>query len=175
MIYLYASSSNEATILPEGSYSNGSAFLIKFVDGFSKDEYIAQATGSKSGNWYNIPIELTSGSYVIGVNESRLPLIGGTYDAYVYSLADFGPQWDTEDEDWDVEAFAWDDAFAAYSVYGTELRQWIQMGDTWSSIPGIPTTTGNAIMTTRAFVSESIGRDIYSSTNENAAFVVYEG
>ena len=174
MIYLHASSSNEATILPSGSYSNGSGFLIKFVDGFSKDEYVAQGTGSKSGNWYNIQLDVSS-SYIINANKSTLPLVGGTYDTYVYSLSDFGPQWDTEDVNWELENVAWDDVIATFSIYGSETRKWKLMGNTWSSVPGIPTTDGNAIMTTRAFVSESIGRDLYSSTNENAAFVVYEG
>lgn len=174
MIYLYASSSNEATILPSGSYGNGSGFIIKFTDGFSKDEYIAQGTGSKAGSWYKIPLEASTGSYVIGENKSQIPFVGGTYDVNVYSLADFGIQWDTEDEDWDSVNFNWDDTIDP-SLYGTEIRNWKQMGNTWSSVPGIPTPTGNAIMTTRAFVSESIGRTDYSSTNETAAFVVYEG
>ena len=174
MIYLYASSSNVATVLPSGSYTDGSGFLLRFVDDFSKDEYIAQGTGSKSGKWFNIPVELSS-SYIINTNKSTLPLVGGTYDAYVYSLADFGAQWDIEDVDWDLEAIAWDDAYAAYSIYSTETRKWKVMGSTWSSVPGIPTSLGNSILTTRAFVSESIGRDIYSSANENAAFVVYQG
>lgn len=154
MIYLYASSSNEATILPSGSYGNGSGFIIKFTDGFSKDEYIAQGTGSKAGSWYNIAVEASTGSYVIGANKSQIPFVGGTYDVNVYtaSTGAIDP-----------------------SVYGSEIRKWKQMGNTWSSVPGIPTPTGNTIMTTRAFVSESIGRDAYSSTNENAAFVVYEG
>lgn len=174
MIYLYASSSNIATVLPSGSYANGSGFLIRFTDGFSQDEYIAQATGSKVGKWFNLPIEV-SGSYIIDVNKSTLPLVGGTYDVDVYSLEDFGPQWDLEDVNWELENFAWDDAFAAYSVYSTETRKWKVMGNTWSSVPGIPTSLGNSILTTRAFVSESIGRDLYTSANENAAFVVYQG
>jgi len=174
MIYLHASSSNEATILPSGSYRNGSGFIIKFTDGFSKDEYIAQGTGSKAGSWYNIPVEVSTGSYVIGVDKSQIPLVGGTYDVNVFSLADFGPEWDSEDEDWDVLNLAWDDVIDP-SIYGSEIRKWKQMGNTWSSVPGIPTPTGNTIMTTRAFVSESIGRTDYTSTNENAAFVVYEG
>jgi len=174
MIKLSASSSNQFVIQPSGSISNGSSYLYKFTDVFSQDEFVGLATGSKSGQWVQLFVDVT-GSYIVGTNKSTLPLDGGTYELNVYDATTFAPQWDTEDEDWDVLNINWDDVFAVFSIYGTETRKWKLMGNTWSSVPGIPTQEGNSIMTTRAWVSESIDDTNYSSTNENAAYVVYEG
>ena len=49
------------------------------------------------------------------------------------------------------------------------------MGSTWSNVSGIPTITGNSITTTKAWVSEAILNENFISSNENAAFVVYQG
>ena len=174
MIKLSASSSNQFTIQPSGSYSNGSSYLYKFTDVFSKDEFVGQSTGSNAGQWVRLFVDV-SGSYIVGSNKSTLPLDGGTYELNVFEQGAFLPQWDTEDEDWDVLNIEWDASVAVFSIYGSESRKWRLMGNTWSSVPGIPTTTGNSIMTTRAWVSESIDDTNYASTNENAAYVVYEG
>lgn len=174
MIKLSASSSNQFTIQPSGSNSNGSSYLYKFTDVFSKDEYVGQSTGSNAGPWVRLFVDV-NGSYIIDDEKSSLPLKGGTYELNVYDAADFGPQWDTEDEDWDVLNLDWDAGVAEVSIYGSETRKWKVMGNTWSSVPGIPTITANSIMTTRAWVSESIDDTNYSSTNETAAYVVYEG
>lgn len=153
MIKLSASSSNQFTIQPSASRANGSSYLVKFTDIFSQDEYVGQTTGSNAGPWVRLFVDV-DGSYIVDTNKSTLPLDGGTYDVNVYtaSTGAIDP-----------------------SVYGSEIRKWKQMGNTWSSVPGIPTPIGNTIMTTRAWVSESIDDTNYSSTNENAAYVVYEG
>lgn len=174
MIYLFASSSNTATILPSGSYANGSSFVIKFTDRFTQDEFFAQGTGSKHDNWFTLGVDVT-GSYVIGTNKSQVPLNGGSYDVNVYSLTDISPVWDLEDVNWELENYDWDETVVSISVYGTEPRKWSLMGNTWSSVPGIPSVTGNGILTTTAFVSESISRTMYTSANEIAAYVVYNG
>ena len=100
MIYLYASSSNNFPFIPSGSYSDGDGFFITFLDAFSEEQFVAQATGSKYGNWIKSSVEVTS-SYTIDVNKSKLPLPGGTYDVNVYPASAFGAQWDTENVDWD--------------------------------------------------------------------------
>jgi hypothetical protein len=174
MIYLYASSSNSFTFIPSGSYSNGDEFVISFRNAFSEEQFVAQATGSKFGNWFKSDVDITS-SYTIGVNKSKLPLVGGTYEVNVFPASLFGIQWDTEDENWELESINWDDAFAALSVYGTEPRLWSLMGQLWSSVPAIPTTNGTSLFTTKAYVSESVPRAQYTSTNENAAYVVFNG
>ena len=153
MIKLSASSSNQFTMQPSGSYSNGSSYLYKFTDVFSQDEYVGQTTGSNAGPWVRLFVDI-DGSYTIDEKQSTLPLKGGTYELQVYHTGS---------------------GISVYSIYGSEPREWNIMGSTWSSVPGIPTTTGNSIMTTRAWVSESIDDTNYSSTNENAAYVVYEG
>jgi hypothetical protein len=174
MIYLYASSSNSLTFIPSGSYSNGDGFVISFTDGFSQELFVAQATGSKFGNWVKAGVDVTS-SYTIDVNKSKLPLPGGTFDVNVYPASAFGIGWDTEDVDWELESINWDAAFASLSTYGAETRIWSLMGQNWSSAPAIPTITGTSLFTTKAYVSESVPRTQYTSTNENAAYVVFNG
>ena len=174
MIKLNVSSSNQIAIQPSASHANGSSYLVKFTDTFSENEYVAQATGSNYGSWVKLFVDVT-GSYVIDTNKSSVPLYGGTFDVNVYDASAFGPEWDTEDVNWELENINWDDVFAVFSIYGSEPRKWKLMGNTWSSVPGVPTTTGDSIMTTRAWVSESIARENYSSANENAAYVVYQG
>ena len=174
MIKLVASSSNQFTIQPSGSSADGSSYLYRFTDTFSKDEFVGRGTGSNAGPWVRLFVDV-SGSYIVDTNKSTLPLNGGTYDVSVFDSSTLLPQWDTEDEDWDVLNINWDDAVTDFCIYGSEPRKWKLMGDTWSSVPGIPTITGNSIMTTRAWVSESIDDTNYASTNENAAYVVYEG
>ena len=175
MIKLTPSSSNVFAFQPTASFADGSSFVYKFTDVFSQEEFKGAATGSKYGNWIELPITLSTSSYIVSVNTSTLPLEGGTYEIQIFPTIDNSIQWDTDDEDWDIEAVAWDETIIAVSVYGTEPRKWGLIGSTWSSVPGIPTTIGNGIWTSRAWVSESIDRMNYSSTNENAAYVVYQG
>lgn len=175
MIKLTASSSNTFAFQPTASFADGSSFVYRFTDVFSQDEYKGSATGSKYGQWIKLPITLSTSSYVVGTNTSTLPLFGGTYEISIFPSTGLDIVWDTDDEDWDVEATAWDASAIAVSVYGTEPRKWGLMGNTWSSVPGLPSTTGNGIWTSRAWVSESIARENYSSTNEIAAYVVYQG
>jgi len=160
--------------MPTGSYADGSGFVLKFTDRFTQDSYYAQGTGSKNDRWFSLEVDIT-GSYVLGTNKSQVPLQGGSYDVNVYTLTDVSPVWDLEDVNWELENYNWGESVVALSVYGTEPRLWAQMGNYWSSVPGLPTTTGNGILTTTAFVSESIGRTMYTSANENAAYVVYNG
>lgn len=173
MIYLHASSSNNFTFIPSGSYSDGSSFFVKFTDSFSLQDFIAQGTGSINGDWVEMQVEVTS-SYSIDANKSKLPLIGGTYDVNIYPASAFGAQWEDEDVDWQVEALNWDSAFASVSVYASESRIWSLMGQVWSNVPAIPTTNGQSILTTRAWVSESYSRSEYSA-NGTAAYYVYNG
>ena len=175
MIKLNESSSNTFTFLPTASYADGSSYVYKFTDVFSQEEFVGSATGSNYGQWVKLPINVSTSSYVVGTNTSTLPLFGGTYELQIFPASDTSIQWDTDEEDWDVEATAWNEAAVTISVYGTEARKWGLMGNTWSSVPGIPTTNGNGIWTSRAFVSESIGRDVYSSANEVGAYVVFQG
>tara|TARA_R110001632_G_scaffold2063_5_gene9150 strand:- start:3378 stop:3839 length:462 start_codon:yes stop_codon:yes gene_type:complete len=153
MIKLIVSSSNQFAVQPSGSITDGASYALKFTDSFSKDEYIASATGSRAGygNWVNLFVDV-DGSYIIGANKSELPLYGGTWDLHVYNSTGVTP-----------------------SIWGTESRKYSIMGSTWSNVSGIPTITGNSITTTKAWVSEAILNENFISSNENAAFVVYQG
>jgi hypothetical protein len=175
MILLNESSSNTFVIQPTASFADGSSFVYRFTDVFSQEQFLGIATGSKYGNWVKLPITVSTSSYTIGFNTSTLPLRGGTYEIKVFSAPDVSIQWDTNEEDWNIETTAWNESGFIVSIYGTEPRKWGLMGNTWSSVLGIPTINGNGIWTSRAWVSESIGRKNYTSTNEIAAYVVYNG
>lgn len=175
MIKLNESSSNTFAIQPTASFADGSSFVYRFTDVFSQDQFLGIATGSKYGNWIKLPITLSTSSYTIGVNTSTLPLRGGTFEIKIFSAPDLSIQWDTTDEDWDIETTAWNESGFAISIYGTEPRKWGLMGSTWSNVPSIPIVTENGIWASRAWVSESIERKNYLSTNEIAAYVVYNG
>lgn len=174
MIYLYASSSNTLVFSPSGSYNNGSSFVIQFTDAFSKEQFVAQGTGSNFSNWVKFNVDIT-GSYVISQNVSQLPLFGGTYDVSVFDAEEFALGWDDADDNWEIEASAWNDIFSTYAIYSSESRVWSLMGNTWSLVPGIPIVNGTSIYDGRAFVSESISLSTYLSSNENAAYIVYNG
>ena len=176
MIKLIESSSNTFTFQPTASFADGSSFVYKFTDVFSQESFVGIATGSNYGQWVKLPITVSTSSYVVGTRTSTLPLNGGTYEVSIYDNgAVLDLVWDIDEAQWDVEATAWDESIIILSVYGTEPRKWGLMGNTWSSVPGLPTTTGNGIWTSRAWVSESIGRENYTSANEIAAYVVYQG
>ena len=174
MIKLQASASNQYVIQPTASFADGSDYIVKFVDKFSKDEFLAQATGSSKDRWIRLNTELSSGSYTINRNVSQVPLKGGSFDVQIFDGKDIGVEWDTEDQNWELANFNWD-TFTTISVYASESRKWSVIGSTWSNVPGLPQTIGSSIVTTQAFVSESYSRDQYVSTNENGAYVVYEG
>ena len=152
MIKLNESSSNTFTFQPTASYADGSSYVYKFTDVFSQEEFVGSATGSNYGQWVKLPINVSTSSYVVGTNISTLPLLGGTYELSIY-----------------------EGTTSVGAIWSTEPRKWGLMGNTWSSVPGVPSTTGNGIWTSRAFVSESIGRTNYSSANEIGAYVVYQG
>ena len=149
MIKLTPTSSNVFAFQPTASFADGSSFVYKFTDVFSQEEFEGTSTGSKYGNWIELPITLSTSS-IVGVNTSTLPLGGGTYELKVYK------------------------GVVGESIWSTESRKWSLISDTWSTIQNI-SSSGNAIWTSRAWVSESIERTNYSSTNENAAYVVYQG
>jgi hypothetical protein len=151
MILLNESSSNTFVIQPTASFADGSSFVYRFTDVFSQEQYTGTATGSNYGNWIKLPINVSTSSYIVGVNVSTLPLRGGTYEVEVFS-----------------------DSVVIPSTYGTETRLWGLIQNIWSDVPGT-TTNGNVIWTSRAWVSESIERTNYFSTNEIAAYVVYNG
>lgn len=174
MIYLYASASNSLVFSPTQSFADGDSFVVRFTDAFSKEQFFAQGTGSNYSNWIKFNVDLT-GSYVINTNVSQLPLFGATYDVSVFDANEFALQWDTDEDEWEIEASAWNDSFAAYSTYGSESRVWSLMGNSWSLVPAIPSIEGTSIYDARAFVSQSIALSTYISSNENAAYVVYNG
>jgi len=78
-----------------------------------------------------------------------IPLQAGSYDLVLQKIiSEAGAVWGTFSDIWSESDTVWS--------IGTDFQYF---DDT----------------TTTAFVSESIGRTLYSSTNENGAFVVYEG
>lgn len=94
----------------------------------------------------------SSGNYVKGtiVLPTNLPLEGGTYDVTFQSIqAGVSQVWGTSTQ-----------------VYGTSTVVW--------SIGTIGDTFINQL-TTKAYVSESVSRTEFSSTNENAAYIVFNG
>lgn len=93
----------------------------------------------------------SSGNYVKGtiVLPTDLPLEGGTYDVTFQSIVVGASQvWGTSTE-----------------VYGTSTSVW--------SVGAITTFINQ--LTTKGYVSESVSRTQFSSTNENAAYIVYNG
>lgn len=93
----------------------------------------------------------SSGNYVKGtiVLPTNLPLEGGTYDVTFQSIEQGVSQvWGTSTE-----------------VYGTSNVVW--------SIGAIDAFINQ--LTTKAYVSESVSRTQFSSTNENAAYIVFNG
>jgi len=94
----------------------------------------------------------SSGNWVKGkiILPTNLPLEGGTYDVTFQSIVLGTSQvWGTSTQ-----------------VYGTSNVVW-SVG-----------TAGNTFInqaTTKAYVSESVSRTEFSSTNENAAYIVFNG
>ena len=93
----------------------------------------------------------SSGNWVKGqvTLPTNLPLEGGTYDVTFQSiLSGISQVWGTSTQ-----------------VYGTSNVVW--------SVGTIDTFINQA--TTKAYVSESVPRSEFSSTNENAAYIVFNG
>ncbi len=93
----------------------------------------------------------SSGNWVKGtiILPTDLPLEGGTYDVTFQSIVVGNSQvWGTSTE-----------------VYGTSTSVW--------SLGTVNTFINQA--TTKAYVSESVSRTEFSSTNENGTYIVYNG
>lgn len=142
MIYLYASSSNEISLIPSSSMSTGEEVRLLFTNRFSEATSSISLNVTSSGDWIKAPITLPT----------DIDLSGGSYDLVLQKAV--GEQtaqiWGTSTEVYSTSKVVW-------SVGTVDDRGYIN--DT----------------TTTAFVSESIGRVLYTSANENGAFVVYEG
>ena len=93
----------------------------------------------------------SSGNWVKGkiTLPTNLPLEGGTYDVTFQTiLSGIGQVWGTSTEIW-----------------GTSTAVW--------SVGNINTFINQA--TTKAYVSESVSRTQFTSTNENGAYIVFNG
>jgi len=140
MIYLYASSSNEISLIPSSSFSSGEEMRLVFTNRFSEATSTVSLNVTSSGDWIKAPLTLPT----------DIDLKGGSYDLVLQKIASEVPQvWGTSTE-----------------VYSTSTVVW-SVGDIIGGYLNDTTTT--------AFVSESIGRTLYTSANENGVFVVYEG
>jgi hypothetical protein len=93
----------------------------------------------------------SSGNWVKGqvTLPTNLPLEGGTYDVTFQSILSGISQ-----------------------VWGTSTQVWGTSNVVWS-VGTIDTFINQA--TTKAYVSESVSRTEFSSTNENAAYIVFNG
>ena len=141
MVYLYASSSNEISLIPSQSFSSGEEVRLVFTDRFTEATSSVQLQVTPYGNgWIKSSVTLPT----------DIDLRGGSYDLVLQKIGSISEQiWGTSEE-----------------VYSTSDVVW--------SVGTVPGQYLNDTTTT-AFVSESIGRVLYSSANENGAFVVYEG
>jgi len=145
MVYLYASSSNDISLIPSSSFSSGEEVRLLFTNRFTEATSSVQLEVTPYGDgWVKASVELPT----------DIDLKGGSYDLVLQKITGAVPVqqiWGTSEE-----------------VYSTSEVVW-----------SVGTTSGGGQYlndtTTTAFVSESIGRTLYSSTNENGAFVVYEG
>jgi len=140
MVYLYASSSNEISLIPSSSFSSGEEVRLLFTDRFSETTSSISLNVTSSGDWIKAPITLPT----------DIDLKGGSYDLVLQKIASNISQiWGTSTQ-----------------VYSTSTVVW-SVGQVVGGYINDTTTT--------AFVSESIGRTLYTSANENGVFVVYEG
>ena len=133
------------------SSSNGVAFIpsSSFSSGQSVRALFVDGFTQDSSS-FTFPAT-SSGNYVQGTITlpTDLPLEGGTYDVTFQSIVLGTSQvWGTSTE-----------------VYGTSTSVW--------SVGTIDTFINQA--TTKAYVSESVSRTQYTSTNENGAYIVYNG
>lgn len=146
MVYLYASSSNEISLIPSSSYSDGDLVRLLFTDRISEATSSVNLQVTPYGNgWVKSSVTLPT----------EIDLKGGSYDLVLQKIIDTGS---LQQEYWGTSE----------QVYSTSEVVW-SVGQS-----GTPGTYLNDTTTT-AFVSESIGRTLYTSANENGVFVVYEG
>jgi hypothetical protein len=144
MIYLYASSSNEISLIPSSSMSTGEEVRLLFTNRFSEATSSISLNVTSSGDWIKAPITLPT----------DIDLTAGSYDLVLQKLTGNAP---------------------VQQIWGTSTEVYSTSEVVWSV--GTADTGGEYLndTTTTAFVSESIGRTLYSSANENGVFVVYEG
>ena len=145
MVYLYASSSNEISLIPSSSFSSGEVVRLIFTNRFTEATSSVQLQVTPYGNgWVKATVDLPD----------SVDLKGGSYDLVLQkSTGGSGVVeqiWGTSEEVYSTSEVIWSVGTTGQDAY---------INDT----------------TTTAFVSESIGRTLYSSANENGAFVVYEG
>ena len=145
MVYLYASSSNEISLIPSSSFSSGEEVRLLFTDRFSETTSSISLNVTSSGDWIKAPITLPT----------DIDLKGGSYDLVLQKISAGG--------------------LPVQQVWGTSTQVYSTSTVVWSV--GTAGGGGEYIndTTTTAFVSESIGRTLYTSANENGVFVVYEG
>ena len=146
MIYLYASSSNEISLIPSSSYSANEEVRLLFTNRFSEATSSVNLNVTPYGNgWVKSSITLPT----------DIDLKGGSYDLVLQKITGDVP---------------------VQQIWGTSTQVYSTSEVVWS----VGTAGGGSgdylnDTTTTAFVSESIGRTLYSSANENGVFVVYEG
>jgi hypothetical protein len=144
MIYLYASSSNEISLIPSQSFSSGEEMRLVFTNRFSEATSSVSLNVTSSGDWIKAPLTLPT----------DIDLKGGSYDLVLQKITGDVP---------------------VQQVWGTSTQVYSTSTVVWS----VGTAGGGGEYTndttTTAFVSESIGRTLYTSANENGVFVVYEG
>lgn len=145
MIYLYASSSNEISLIPSSSYSDNEEVRLLFTNRFSEATSSVNLNVTPYGNgWVKSSITLPT----------DIDLKGGSYDLVLQKITGDVP---------------------VQQIWGTSTQVYSTSEVVWSV--GTAGGSGDYLndTTTTAFVSESIGRTLYSSANENGVFVVYEG
>ena len=145
MIYLYASSSNDISLIPSSSFSSGEAVRLLFTNRFSEVSSSISLNVTSSGDWIKAPLTLPT----------DIDLSAGSYDLVLQKVIGTGS---LQDQYWGTSE----------QIYSTSEVVW-SVGQAEGEAEYLNDTT------TTAFVSESIGRTLYSSANESGVFVVYEG
>ena len=144
MVYLYASSSNDISLIPSSSFTSGEVVRLLFTNRFTEASSSVQLQVTPYGKgWVQATVDLPD----------SVDLKGGSYDLVLQKIVDntaVQQVWGTSEQVYSTSEVIWSVGTAEEGSY---------INDT----------------TTTAFVSESIGRTLYSSANENGAFVVYEG
>lgn len=133
------------------SSSNGVAFIpsSSFSSGQSVRALFVDGFTQDSSSF--IFPATSSGNYVQGtiILPTNISLEGGTYDVTFQSIV-----------------------LGTSQVWGTSTEVWGTSTSVWS-VGTIDTFINQA--TTKAYVSESVARTQYTSTNENAAYIVFNG
>jgi hypothetical protein len=160
MIKLQVSSSNNVTFIPSSSFQSGDSVRYRFTNTFTEETTSFTTTYTKIGDWLQSSITLPT----------DIDLKGGTYDVQIQRVKGIpSAVWGELQDTWSTSNVTYGGGFtwvASTLVYSTAEQIW--------SVGGADGTYINDT-TTRAWVSESIADTKYVSTNENAAYVVYEG